>query len=92
MTGRFWYDMDKAGVAEILKSEPVKALLKAEADKKLSEANRLLRIHYPKGASDPGYEAEVLDLTFTSVGQVRQGSRLSIKDNKTHRTLDAINH
>lgn len=92
MTRKFWYTMDKAGVTAILKSAPVKALLEQEADKKLAEANRLMRAHYPKAAGDQGYEAEVIDLTFTSVGQVHPGSGLSAKDHFAYRTLDAINH
>lgn len=83
MTRKFWYTMDKGGVAEILKSSPVRALLQKEADKKAAEANRLLHLH-DKHAGSHEYEADVKDLTFTSVAAVHTTGKTTEKDQEKY--------
>lgn len=88
----FRYDMDRRGVAEILKSPAVKSWLDRETKKKTAEANAICARNFPKGATGEDYAGEVRDLTFTSVGSIYPDTPLGKLDRSKNHTLDAINH
>lgn len=91
MSQKFWYTMDKAGVTQILKSGPVKAWLREEAEKKCAEANRLLRAH-DKNAGENEYAHHSADLTFSSIESIHTTGKTTEYDQAKYRTLDSINH
>lgn len=90
MSAKFHYDMDKAGVSEILKSAPVRAALADLAEEKTAEANGMLRAH--GGDAGHGYAHHAHVLTHASIESVHTAGVTTELDQKKHHTLNAINH
>jgi hypothetical protein len=85
----FWYTMDYAGVAAILKSDEVHAALSEAAADKAAAANTLFNLQGHKGT---GYQTKVKDLTYTAIGVVYPTGIAGVKDNEKYQTLNAVNH
>lgn len=89
MANQFWYEMDKKGVAEILKSDTVVSMLSDIASSKAATANTLYKSHGKKGE---GYTSKTKDLTFTSIGVVYPTHQGGVADNDRYQTLNSLNH